>query len=254
MSTPDNEMWAKLRAPFPTSQIQRLPKPTSRDNQKGRCQECNGYHGLPAVHLDYVGHAEVTSRLLEVDPLWNWEPIALDAQGLPLFTMVGGKPVGLWIRLTVGGVSRLGFGSIEPGAFDPEKQLISDALRNAAMRFGVALDLWAKSDLHAGEYADTPPPRRTGLAATARALGATPAKDGGLPPESGQAPVLEGDAYQYVTRLMGSERVTSAAIKAVLGEFSRQAVLDWLQAEPGRTPETLITAAQNHSRGGTVFE
>ena len=38
--------------------------------------------------------------------------------------------------------------------FELEKQLISDAIRNAAMRFGVALDLWAKEDLHAGKTAD----------------------------------------------------------------------------------------------------
>jgi len=36
------------------------------------------------------------------------------------------------------------------------KEVIGDALRNAAMRFGCALDLWHKGDLHIEE--DTPPP------------------------------------------------------------------------------------------------
>ena len=36
-------------------------------------------------------------------------------------------------------------------AFEVHKQLISDALRNAAMRFGVALDLWSKEDLHGAQ-------------------------------------------------------------------------------------------------------
>jgi len=31
------------------------------------------------------------------------------------------------------------------------KERIGDALRNAAMRFGAALDLWHKGDLHAAE-------------------------------------------------------------------------------------------------------
>jgi hypothetical protein len=94
-----------------------------------------------------VGHADVTDRLLAVDPEWNWEPKAEDEHGLPVFdTDKNGSPVGLWIRLTVGGVTRLGYGSCPSGQNDAVKVLIGDALRNAAMRFGVALDLWAKGD------------------------------------------------------------------------------------------------------------
>src|SRR5690606_24225265 len=39
----------------------------------------------------------------------------------------------------------------DPGA--REKEVIGDALRNAAMRFGAALDLWHKGDLHADDGA-----------------------------------------------------------------------------------------------------
>jgi len=53
------------------------------------------------------------------------------------------EPVGLWIRLTIAGVTRPGFGCGKNA-----REAISDAIRNAAMRFGVALDLWAKEDLH----------------------------------------------------------------------------------------------------------
>jgi hypothetical protein len=71
--------------------------------------------------------------------------MAYDEHGLPRFLLNGeGYPIGLWIRLTVLGVTRLGFGSVDPGKDDLEKQLIGDAHRNAAMRFGVALDLWNK--------------------------------------------------------------------------------------------------------------
>lgn len=91
--------------------------------------------------LRYVGHAEVTDRLLQVDPDWSWEPVAFDAQGLPLFDEHGG----LWIRLTVCGVTRYGYG--EPQGrkiYDKRKGAIGNAIRVAAMRFGVALDLWQK--------------------------------------------------------------------------------------------------------------
>lgn len=91
--------------------------------------------------LQYVGHAEVTDRLLQVDPEWTWEPVAFGADGLPLFDENGG----LWIRLTVCGVARYGYG--EPQGrkvHDRRKGAISNAIRVAAMRFGVALDLWHK--------------------------------------------------------------------------------------------------------------
>jgi hypothetical protein len=136
---------ALLREPFPAHQISTLPKPYSKDSAKGDCRECGGYHGLPAVHLDYVGHAALTDRLLDADPQWTWEPVAFDAEGLPRFDKDGG----LWIRLTVGGVTRLGYGDSQ-GKRGPNavKEAIGDGLRNAAMRFGAALDLWHKGDLH----------------------------------------------------------------------------------------------------------
>jgi hypothetical protein len=135
----------KLREPFPPHQISLLPKPTSRDAKKGRCSECGGWHGLPAVHLSYVGHAALTDRLLECDENWSWEPLALGPDGLPLLDKDGG----MWIKLTVCGVTRLGYGDAQ-GKVGPDatKERIGDALRNAAMRFGAALDLWHKGDLH----------------------------------------------------------------------------------------------------------
>lgn len=137
-----------MRKPFPKHQISRLPKPYKKDSPKGNCDVCGGYHGLPAVHLEYVGHAALTDRLLDADPHWKWEPLALDADGLPKFDKNGG----LWIKLTVGGVMRLGYGNAEDSEYKDsgarEKEVIGDALRNAAMRFGAALDLWHKGDLH----------------------------------------------------------------------------------------------------------
>lgn len=152
----------KLREPFPPNQISKLPKPTAaqtkevKDNFKAgiRCDLCGGWHHPKVVHLDYVGHAALTDRLLDIDMAWSWEPVALDSDGLPALDKEGG----LWIRLTVCGVARLGYGAAEgKSGGDAMKEKIGDALRNAAMRFGAALDLWHKGDLHL----DDDPPKET---------------------------------------------------------------------------------------------
>jgi hypothetical protein len=124
-----------LREPFPASAIGKLPK--------------------AGAQLDYVGHAAVTDRLLAVDPCWTWEPMAYAPDGGPLIR-VGGKDAELWIWLTVCGHRRPGVGTAPAGSFELAKQLVSDAIRNAAMRAGVGLDLWAKEDLH--DIANPPAP------------------------------------------------------------------------------------------------
>jgi hypothetical protein len=155
---------ALLRRPFPDHQVSKLPKETkaqaeqrkadqAKGNWPAKCAICEGFHHPKAVHLDYVGHAALTDRLLDTDPDWSWEPVAFNDHGLPAFDPSGG----LWIRLTVCGVTRLGYGhaaakpQMDPGS--REKEVIGDALRNAAMRFGAALDLWHKGDLHLSEDA-----------------------------------------------------------------------------------------------------
>lgn len=149
---------ALLREPFAPNHISKLPKPTKQqtdmvkaDFKKGtRCQICGSWHHPDVNHLDYVGHAALTDRLLDTDPEWFWEPVAFNAEGLPAFDRNGG----LWIKLTVLGVSRLGYGHAgDKAGGDAIKEIIGDALRNAAMRFGAALDLWHKGDLHAEEDA-----------------------------------------------------------------------------------------------------
>lgn len=114
--TPDEAK--KLREKFPPGTVGKLPK--------------------GGVMLDYVGHAAVTDRLLQVDPAWSWEPLALTPDGLPATDKAGN----LWIKLTVCGVTRIGVGDGKSA-----KEAIGDAIRNAAMRFGVALDLWSKEEL-----------------------------------------------------------------------------------------------------------
>jgi hypothetical protein len=162
-----------LAVPFDSSQVGLLPKPYSKDSTKGSCRECGGYHGLPAVHLSYVGHAVATARLLSVDPGWYWEPMALTPDGLPLFDSYGG----LWIRLTVCGVSRLGYGDAGgKTGVNAVKEAIGDGIRNAAMRFGVALDLWAKQDLHSDEVERGRQPSPAEVEAAAAAVELSEAK------------------------------------------------------------------------------
>jgi hypothetical protein len=153
MSEPDVKALAKLREPFPANQIGKLPK--------------------GGIQLDFVGHGFITQRLLDVDPLWNWEPVALDPNGLPLLDEFGG----LWIKLTVCGVSRLGYGDAG-GKRGPDatKIAIGDALRNAGMRFGLALDLWSKGD------PDAPVPKPRNPADDARALLLRACRDADIEP------------------------------------------------------------------------
>lgn len=154
----------RMRLPFKAGQISKLPKPTraqsdalKADAKIGiRCPDCGGWHHPKVVHLDYVGHAALTERLLECDPCWNWEPMARAPDGTPLIDRNGG----MWINLTVCGVTRPGYGHADGKAGgDAIKEVIGDALRNAAMRFGAALDLWHKGDLHAKSDDEEAAPR-----------------------------------------------------------------------------------------------
>jgi hypothetical protein len=152
MSEMTDEKAAQLREPFPPEKIGKLPRVTcgrcreSRerscdDHRKSKCADCGSWVTSAHMHLDFVGHADATDRFLAVDPGWTWEPFALDGRGLPAFDDNGG----IWIRLTIAGVTRIGYGDADgkKGA-NAIKEAIGDALRNAGLRFGVALDLWRK--------------------------------------------------------------------------------------------------------------
>lgn len=148
-----------LRQPVPEYLISQLPKGTKAQNdcpndEKVTCTICGGWHHPKVRHLSYVGHAAATHLLLDADPHWNWEPMGYTPAGLPMFDEAGG----LWIKLTVCGVTRLGYGHADRKAHMDsgarEKEVIGDALRNAALRFGLALELWSKADIHGGGERD----------------------------------------------------------------------------------------------------
>jgi hypothetical protein len=105
--------------------------------------------------LAYVGHAEVTRILGEIDEFWTWEPAGWD-NGRPAIHLhpyeisrrdgdpIKGITATMWGRLTLLGVTRLAVGSVESSKQELDKELVSDFLRNAAMRFGICLALWMK--------------------------------------------------------------------------------------------------------------
>jgi hypothetical protein len=155
----------KLREPFKPEEIRYLPRIWCRacksagwsgcqQHPVSKCGKCK--QKMPRdghIDLAYVGHAEATNRLLNVDPFWDWEPLTVDERGLP---QVDGYR-GLWIRLTVCGMTRLGYGHAgDKTGGDAVKEVIGDAIRNAGMRFGMALDLWTSSDLEILESGSAP--------------------------------------------------------------------------------------------------
>lgn len=194
----------KLREPFKPEQIGKIP----RGN----------------VKLDYVGHANVSARLLNVDPEWSWEPVAFDANGLPaLIYNQNGAPIGLWIKLTVCGVTRYGFGSCEANKFDPIKELIGDAIRNAAMRFGVALDLWSKEELEtAHDDKDQAGTEQSVPAAAQQPTTPPPSEQAEAPAVSTTPSVGASPAWEVIQKAVTEKRTSAAKVAAAASRIALQ--------------------------------
>jgi hypothetical protein len=156
------------------------------------------------TQLDFVGHADITKLLIEIDPLWSWEPVDI-VDGRPAIHVVNGMAV-MWGRLTVLGKSMLGVGTVKHDKPDLDKELIGDFLRNASMRFGICLSLWTKQEW------DEPKPQ---------AARPTPApKPAAKPaPQSDDDPITEEQKAQFV----------SACDKAGIdpADVAKNAKVDW---------------------------
>lgn len=239
---------AKLREPFDDNLVsykpQRLCKAEEYDKlEKTSCEICGGYHpanekGKRRVvgHLSYVGHAAVTKRLLDADPAWFWEPLAFDADGEPHFDESGG----MWIRLTVAGVSRLGYGHNEVMKYSEvgsrTKAVIGDAIRNAAMRFGVALEEWHKGELGLPDPAfvgglgwgglsggEEPtgqtgkPEIKTPVASAVAPLGVAAVE---TPPAKSDEPLAEPGELLFITKKLAALKDADALILQTIGTAS----------------------------------
>lgn len=120
---------------------------------------------LPAggAQLEYLGHAETTLALIEIDPHFSYGWLT-NPDGTMLITERGKRLVlEGWLMLV--GERRDGVGTCKADAREPEKELIGDLLRNCAMRFGVATALWSKAERHDTPQASrsAPAPEPTGL-------------------------------------------------------------------------------------------
>ena len=126
------------------------------EKKKVELHEILGVYGVPdpkivgklpkgGQQLSFVGHADVTKMLIEIDPYWTWEPVAFTEDGLPAYRVENGLAhMAGW--MTVHGVRRLGIGSVAHNKPDLLKELASDLIRNCAMRFGICLSLWTKQE------------------------------------------------------------------------------------------------------------
>lgn len=189
----DPKIAKALREPFPPEQIGKLPR--------------------AGTQLDFVGHAATLSRILEVYPDATWTPMGFDEHGIPILTNVGLSPqtkMGLWITMTIDGVTRPGFGD-----GNTIKECLSDAIRNAAMRFGVAIDLWSKEDLHgsgAADAGDTP-------AAGARSEATTRAP---APATNGEVRLASDAQRRRLFAIAGEHGVERDRLKEILMEVTGQ--------------------------------
>ncbi|MEV6879143.1 hypothetical protein [Amycolatopsis sp. NPDC051128] len=147
MMTP--EKLAELAAPFPPEAVGIRPQVWcpdcwARDVECAEhvvkpCAECGTTVTEAHDDVEYVGHAWVRERLNKVDPMWNWEPLAYDADGLPMFDRFGG----LWQKITVCGKTMLGYGDApNQRGSRAVKETIGDGLRNGGQSFGIALSMW----------------------------------------------------------------------------------------------------------------
>jgi hypothetical protein len=118
----NNEMRDKLARGFPREKVKQ------KRGQGGRT-------------MDYISHALITERLNEVDPGWSWRPIATYTYADSTGRL---HCEGVEVELTIGGVSRVEAGgpTRQDGFTNEIKNAYSDAIKRAAMRFGVALSMW----------------------------------------------------------------------------------------------------------------
>lgn len=98
------------------------------------------------TQLDYMGHADVTLALIQIDPMFDYGWVTKE-DGSMLINKVGDLySLEGWV--TVHGHTRRGVGTCEARKNEYQKELIGDLLRNCAMRFGIATTLWSKAERH----------------------------------------------------------------------------------------------------------
>ena len=144
------------------------------------------------IQLDYVGHAEITRILTQIDPLWKLEPLKIDDDGLPGYRVENGM-AHMMGALTLLGHTRLGVGSAPHNKQDLFKELWSDLIRNCSMRFGIAVSLWSKEEW-GGDTAPTPAPKKK-----------APAKKPAPQPPTDDQKVSEQQVTNFINACKGAQ-------------------------------------------------
>ena len=158
------------------------------------------------IQLKYLSHVWVSRAFTEIDPEWTWAPMSYDDSGQPVFDRdQQGRPVGLWITLTLCGTTIPGYGSVEAGKHDAVKELIGDALRNAGMRRGCGGKLWTK------EKAKKPPAKKK-----------EPLPAAAEPPDESphEEKAAGKDAYDSLVEEYGEKAVNGALATFGVAKFS----------------------------------
>jgi len=182
------------------------------------------------IALKYLGHSDTSRALTEADPGWTWEPMGFTEDGQPVLVVNDkGQPVGLWAWLTVCGVRRPAYGSCLPGKGEAVKELIGDAIRNGAMRFGVAGGLWSKADR--SEHEDEKPKEKA-PAVDKKAQGQAVYE--ALVAEYGKDTVNGALAAHDVSRF---QELTPVKVKAIEASLKSRALVADLQGQMNATVE-----------------
>lgn len=125
------------------------------------------------IQLDFVGHADITRILIEIDPHWRLVPIAWE-NGRPAVNIVNDMAT-MWFEMTLLGQARLAIGTAKANSQDLDKVLYGDALRNGAMRFGIGLSLWTKQEWEDLNH-HAPAPKPSSKPAPSRGMAPVPEK------------------------------------------------------------------------------
>lgn len=210
----------------PADKLGKLPRIVCRDcgdkdnkakvcsaHRKQRCKDCGQYITTEHIHLDYVGHADITEALCRLDPHWTMEPMALTPEGLP-FIASRSNTLELWVRLTVHGQERIGVGTAPARKDDAMKEVWGDALRNAAMRFGLGVRLWSKAPHDDEDDGD-----RDG-----------PGADGGKRVNAGKGGGKQGQATPPAEAPASSNGGAVSGLSGYAGEIEKAQTADHLNA------------------------
>lgn len=171
------------------------------------------------VDLDYMGHADITLALISIDPFYDYGWLT-HPDGTMLIQDRGRRLVlEGWVKVH-GHVHRC-VGTCEANKFEPEKELIGDLLRNGAMRFGFATQLWSKAEQY--DWAQMiEPSTSSGLYEPQRQ------------PEP--EPEIDPAVAEAWATFMGLTKQLDAADKQALGEF-------WAEHSGGAAKPTITTVS-----------